>query len=152
MKFIYCFLLIFCITKSSAQKLSMTNSFGGVRFSIDTVEASPKQVLKFLEGSQPAHDNFKKAMVNRNFAGVLGFAGGLLIGLPIGSLIGGGDVNWGLAGGGLALLAISIPIDNSQRRQFQKIVDQYNGVGTQSRHIQTKLFLSAAGAKLVIRF
>jgi hypothetical protein len=130
----------------------MTKSFGGVRFSIDTVEASPRQVLKYLEGNDLAYNNFMGALAKRNLGSLFGFAGGLLIGLQVGTMVGGGKPQWGLMALGGGLVGLAIPIDLAHRRQFQKAVDLYNDGEVKARRIHTKLYLSGREASLVIRF
>ncbi len=152
MKFLFGIILIFCFIVSPAQKLSMAKSFGGVRFSIDTVEASPRQVLKFLEGNDLAYNSFKGALAKRNLASLCGFTGGLLIGLQVGTLAGGGKPQWGLMALGGGLVGLAIPIDIAHRRQFQKTIDTYNAGGVKARQVNTKLYLSGRQVSLVIRF
>jgi hypothetical protein len=72
-----------CTLVCSAQEIKMYKTFGGVRYEMDTLVLGPKQVLEVLKDNPVAFEEFKRAKVNYNVAGVLGFAGGILIGLAI---------------------------------------------------------------------
>ena len=152
MKFLFGSILLACCIKSSAQRLDITRQFGGVRFAIDSVEASPSQVLKFLEGNDLAYHTFKGALAKRNLGSVVGFAGGLLIGLQVGTAVGGGNPQWGLAALGGGLVGLAIPLEIANRRQFQKAIEMYNTGGIKAQRINTKLYLSGHQVSLVIRF
>lgn len=54
-------------------------------------------------------------MSNYNAAQVIGFAGGFLVGRPLGTALAGGDANRGLAAGG-ALILCSIPLTVSFKK------------------------------------
>ena len=59
----------------------------------------------------------------------MGGAGGVLVGLPIGTAIVGGDAKWELAGVGAVLILGSIPILNSynkKSKKSKKSIELYN--------------------------
>ncbi|HEY9178263.1 MAG TPA: hypothetical protein VIN07_11250 [Flavipsychrobacter sp.] len=56
----------------------------------------------------------------RIVANVLAIPGGALIGWPLGTAIGGGDPEWYLAGIGVGLVAIAIPLDIVGKRRCER--------------------------------
>jgi hypothetical protein len=147
------YLLFFICLASSAfcQKITMVKSFGGIRFEMDTLTLSPRQVLNLMKDTPIAYDEFSRARSNYSASGVLGFAGGLMIAIPLGTLIAGGNPEWGFAAGGAALILASVPFNNAFHRHAHRAVDEYNKKFTSFR-IKTRYYFTGAGAKVVIRF
>jgi hypothetical protein len=139
-----------CSLLSSAQEIKMYKTFGGVRYEMDTLVLSPKQVLDVLKDNPVAYEEFKRAKLNYNVAGVLGFAGGLLIGFPIGTAIGGGDPEWGLAAGGVGLLLASIPFNRAYKGRAFGAIELYNK--KELTRIKPTFHFYGTQAKLVVRF
>lgn len=153
MRTLFTFLMVIGLTVlSHGQQITMHKSFGGVRFERDTVAISIKQVASLLEEEPLAYDQFKKARVNSVAASVLGFAGGLLVGIPLGTALVGGDPEWGLALGGAALIGISIPLDKAFKRHAQSALDVYNQKLTSQHMIKPEVFFTANGVGLKIKF
>lgn len=157
-----CLIILLCSYPSIAQmdsvrRLTMHKTFGGAHFEYqkDTTIflVSPKQVLSILKDDQNtlAYEEFKKARNNSTAAGILGFAGGVLIGFPIGTAIAGGEPEWGMAAGGAALIIASIPLASAYKRHAENAVNQYN-----SRHTAFKpkvdYYFLGTGLKVIIRF
>ncbi len=142
-----CFTLFgFC----HAQEIKMYKTFGGVRFEMDTLVLSPKQVLEILKEEPLAYEEFKQAKVNYNIAGVLGFTGGVLIGIPIGTAIAGGDPEWGLAAGGAALILGSIHFNRVFKGRAFSALELYNK--KYSSRIKPTFHFYGTQARLMIRF
>lgn len=149
--------LLFVIPATAAvgQTLTMHKRFGGVRFEYkkDTtvITVSPKQVADILSVDPLASEEFKKARANYSAAGVIGFAGGFMIGFPIGTAIAGGEPEWGLAAGGVALLLATIPLTNAFNHHAQSAIDGFN-----ERHASLRprwnYWVSGSGAGLVYTF
>ncbi len=136
----------FCQT----QEIKMYKTFGGVRFEMDTLVLSPKQVLEILKEEPLAYDEFKKAKANYSAAGVLGFAGGFLIGFPVGTAIAGGDPEWGLAAGGATLILASIPLHRTFKGRAYNALELYNKKYTS--RVEPTFYFYGTQARLVIRF
>lgn len=134
------------------QNITVYKTFGGLRFERDTLVISPKQVQYILEANPMAFDEFKKARLNSAVASVLGFSGGLLIGVPLGTAILGGDPEWGLAMGGAALLISSIPFNRAFKRHAFNAVDIYNQQNSSSVLERTELFWAGTGLGIRLRF
>lgn len=145
-------LLLLLLGVSSAgltQTLTMYKTFGGVRFERDSLVISPKQVQEILYDNSIALASFKKARTNSGVASVLGFAGGLLIGFPVGTALVGGNPEWGLALGGAALIVAGIPFNKAFQRHAQSALDTYNQ--GRSSHVLDRTELFFAGNSLGIR-
>ena len=56
----------------------------------------------------------------------MGYAGGFLIGYPVGTAIGGGEPKWAMAGIGAGLLIIAIPISSGANKKVKKAIRLYN--------------------------
>lgn len=137
------FLLFITYCAVNAQKIQMYKTFGGVRFERDSLVISPRQVQTILWEDALASEKFRQARVNSSAASLFGFAGGILIGIPLGTaLIGGGDPEWGLALGGAALIGISIPFNRAFQRNAQDALDTYNQKKSARRNFRPELFLS----------
>lgn len=143
--------LIVIVGSSLAQEITMFKTFGGVRFERDSTVLSLRQVMEILHEKPLALQEFKKAKVNYNVAGVLGFAGGLLIAIPLGTSIAGGNPEWGLAAGGAVLILTSIPFNRIFKARALNALDLYNGKVTSAR-IKPEFYFGGTSARLVIKF
>lgn len=144
--------LLMGVVCSHAQKIEMIKTFGGVRFERDSISYSPKQILDILSDNETAYLEFKRAKSNYDFAGVLGFAGGFMIGFPLGSALFGGDPEWGLAAGGVALILASIPLNNAFKNHAQSALDIYNRGEPTARQPKVKFYFTGTGASVVLKF
>ncbi len=86
----------------------------------------PKEIGSVLQSNPAAFALFKESRSARTFGDILGYAGGFLIGYPLGVAIGGGEPNWILAGAGVGLAVASIPLTGSGNRKLRKAVRLYN--------------------------
>ena len=96
------------------------------RFEKNGRNLTPGQLLDITKSNQDALIEMKKAKNNHDVGYVFGFAGGFLIGWPIGTSIGGGDPNWTLAAVGAGLAFISIPFTVSYIKHVKNAVHIYN--------------------------
>jgi hypothetical protein len=145
------FCLSFCSLVSFGQKIEIYKTFGGYRFERDSVSISPKMVLETMKDNQLAYMGFKKAKTNLDVSSALEFTGGLLILIPIGTAILGGDPEWGLAAGGVGLILASIPFNNAFKQNALTALDNYNA-DFSTRRVKVNFYLAGAGGRLVIKF
>lgn len=145
-------LFVTLVSACQAQEITIFKTFGGLRFERDSLILSPKQVQYILEVNPAALAEFKKARKNSGVASVLGFAGGLLIGIPVGTVLVGGDPEWGLAAGGTALIIASIPFNRAFKRHAQNAIDIYNQQKTSRLLERTELFWAGTGLGLRLHF
>lgn len=131
----------------------MTRGFGGVQYSIDTIELSSKQVLNVIKINPVAYQGFKSSRVKGTLSSVLGFGGGFLVALPIASMINGGKPQWGWVALGAAMIGVAIPIDIAQKRQANMAIDLYNnGEQPKAQRVRADLIFSSGGAGVLVRF
>lgn len=114
------------LTLCNAQKIEMEKVFGGYKFTQNGNQVTMKDLVKTMESNEQAFDLIKKAHLNNTLSSIIGFAGGGLIGWPIGTAIGGGEANWTLAGIGAGLVAISIPFSSSANKKAKQATELYN--------------------------
>jgi outer membrane lipoprotein SlyB len=101
-----------------------------------------------------AHREIKLARTCNVFGAILGAAGGACIGYPLGTLIGGGQPNWVIAGVGAGFLLIGLPIAIAGDRHVAKGVALYNQ-GIQEASVTTvhlQLVFNPTGIGVVMRF
>lgn len=146
------FLLFVSVIPSHAQnqEIKIYKTFGGVRFEMDTLTLSTKQVLNILSIDPVAYDEFKLAKRNDNISGILGFTGAFLIAFPIGTAIAGGEPEWWLAAGGGALILASIPFNRSFKNHAVNALDLYNK--RFAHHVKPNLYFTGTGLKMIVRF
>lgn len=90
------------------------------------MQLSYNQLLSVISSNAQARPLAKSAKSNMGLANVFGFAGGFLVGWPLGTAMGGGEPNWGLAGAGAGLILVAIPITSSANKKMKKAVEIYN--------------------------
>ncbi|MCW5912037.1 MAG: hypothetical protein KIT62_13260 [Cyclobacteriaceae bacterium] len=130
-------------------EIKMYKTFGGARFEMDTLVLSPKQVLQVLKTEPLAYEKFKKAKANYDAADVLGFTGGVLIGFPLGTMVAGGNPEWGMAVAGGVLVLGSLSFTSIFRSHAFEAIELYNG---KSARIKTRFQFYGTGGRLVVRF
>lgn len=144
------FLIVFAGTVF-AQEITMYKTFGGVRFERSTLALSTKQVTEILRDKPLAFEEFRRAKANNNIASVLGFTGSILIALPLGTALVGGNPEWLLAAGGATCILGSITFNRIFKARALHALDIYNGKEISSR-IKPELFFAGTSARLVIKF
>lgn len=104
-----------------------------------------------MEIDAEAFKEFKRAKSNYDAGQVLGFIGGFLIGWPLGTALGGGDPQWGLAGGGAALLLASIPLNSGFKKHAQRALTIYNGRPVSRRQASVRFRFYGYGGGFVLK-
>ena len=155
MKLKLSFLLLLIATTLVAQQsqIEIQKAFGGIKLMQNGQVLRPKMVLDIMKTNPEAVAEFKKAKSNFDADQVLGFVGGALIGWPLGTALGGGEPNWGLAAGGAGLVLVSIPLNAGYKKHATKAVELYNGSSATSR-IPVRLTMSPypGGLSFRVRF
>jgi hypothetical protein len=139
----------FSLYAQNRTEIKMYKTFGGARFEMDTLVLSAKQVLEVLKVEPLAYEKFKKAKANYNAAGVVGFAGGVLVGFPLGTAIAGGEPEWGMAIAGGVLILGSLSLNNVFKSHAFEAIELYNG---KTARIKPEFQFYGTGARLVMRF
>lgn len=112
----------FCL----AQKIDIEKVGGGHKFSQNGVVLTMDNISSKVASNEESLRLINKAKSSATFATILGYAGGGLIGWPLGTAIAGGKANWGIAGIGAGLLAIAFPIAGGADKKTKQAVELYN--------------------------
>ena len=123
---IFLFAISFTVHAQQDSILATKAALGGYRFEQSGQFLNGKALLQRMEMDEEAYALMKRAKSNSDIASVLGFAGGLMIGWPLGTAIAGGDPNWLLAGIGAGCLAIAIPVSIVASKSMFEAVEIYN--------------------------
>ncbi len=139
--------------KKPVQKITMYKTFGGVVYELnDSVQLSTRQTMMLLYTNQPAYGEFKKARRMSTVSSLMGFTGAAMAAIPVATLAFGERSDWGLAGGGAALILGSIFVNRAFKARALYAIDLYNSQGEKTSRIKPEFFFYGTGAKLVIRF
>ncbi len=157
----YIFILLFIGIFFSAQaqnenKLRLQSNFFSNKFFKGDTIISVNQVLYEMSPNESVYNLMKKAKTDFVFAQLLGATGGILIGWPLGSALAGGQPNWALAGVGVGILAVSIPISINFRKKAGSAITQHNSLLTGSNKWNYKpnyyVGFTGRGVQLRVRF
>jgi hypothetical protein len=120
--------IAFVLLSASAfpQRLQMYKTFGGAKFVMDTIQVTNRQVSEILSIDPQAASEFKVARKKAVTSSILGFTGGVLAAIPLGTAIAGGEPEWLLAGGGALLIIASIPFERSFKNHAENAVNGFN--------------------------
>ena len=111
----------------TAQKIDVEKTGVSYKFTQEGKPLKMNDLVKIMyKNDAEAYEVIRNAQSNHTFAGIFNFAGGFLIGWPIGTAIGGGVPNWSLAAIGTVLVLIAIPISSSGSKKAKAAVDIYN--------------------------
>lgn len=148
--------VITTITFCNAQKIDIEKVFGGYKYTQNDELKSIGDLANIMKSNSDAFELMKKGRTNRSLSAVLGFAGGGLIGWPIGTALAGGDANWTMAGIGAGLIVIGIPISSSANKKINQAVELYNASlnGTSQNHFKPefKIIANTNGLGLSMNF
>ena len=108
-------------------KLKWKKTFFRYKFTQNGEKMRWNGLLRTMESNQQAYELMKKARSNYTVECITSFAGGYLIGWPIGTAIfSDRDPNWTLAGVGAGLVAISVPFSLGVNKNARQAVELYN--------------------------
>jgi hypothetical protein len=146
--------LLVVAEQSAAQKLTMYKTFGGVVYELnDSVQLSTKQTASILFQYQHAYETFNQARTLSTVSGILGFSGAAMVAIPLATVAFGERSDWGLAGGGAALIIGSFFFNRAYKARALDALDIYNAQAPQktSRN-KPKIYFYGTGARFVIKF
>lgn len=146
--------LLFCINISIAQELTTTRKGGTVLVTRNSSVVKPKDLESLVRKNEELLKQIKSARTNKTFSDIFGFAGGFLIGYPLGQAIGGGEVNWELAGVGGGFVIGGLIFNGSYNKKITKFVDDYNTFRRSTASIEPEynMVLNSNGIGISIRF
>lgn len=157
----YVFLILFLSILFNAHsqnenKLRLQSSFFGNKFFKGDTIISVNQVLYEMRSNESVYNLMKSAKKDFVIAQILGATGGILVGWQLGTAVAGGEPNWVMAGVGVGILAISIPISINFRNKARSAISEHNNliVGSNKWGYKPvyKLGFMGNNLKLQIRF
>jgi len=139
--------------QNSTDSIEIKKQFGTV-FRQNGKNLTPNQLITVTSSNPDAYKEMKIAKSNYGAGMVLAYAGGFLVGWPIGTAIGGGDPNWALAGIGAGLIAGSIAFTSAYTNHTKKAVTIYNNGLKQTGfyNIKFNVGLTCSGVGVTIKF
>jgi hypothetical protein len=112
--------------QSTTDTIVMQKVFGGYQFYQGSKRLNVSNLVRTMKPNEQAFKEIKAAQTTYIFGNIVAFAGGFMVGWPIGTAIGGGDPNWTLAAVGAGLIIITIPIGQKFNKQARTAVNTYN--------------------------
>lgn len=153
------FLILVCFGVSFGQSKDKTITtkkiLGGYQFYQGAQRLNMSQLARVVEPNAEAHKLVKSAKSNIIFSSIIGGVGGFMLGWNLGTAIGGGKPNWYVAGAGVGLIVVSIPINNKGMRQAKSAVQLYNdssGYGIEGKEYKMYFAIAESGTGLAIIF
>ncbi len=139
---------------SSSDVILVEKSGLGYQYSLNGKILNLNELSNLLQSNNQARIKLDEAKNTSRMANILAFAGGALIGYPVGVALRGGKPNWVLAGIGTGLVILTIPIVQSAEKQCKEAVDIYNNGIRKSSMIkkELKFVFTSNGMGLCMRF
>jgi hypothetical protein len=136
--------------------ISMKKVFGGYQFYKAEKRLNMNQLVNAMKSNSQAYSQIKAAQSTYTLSSIMGLTGGFMVGLPLGTALGGGEPNWTVAGIGAGLLlVVYVPITQKFNKQAKQAIDTYNG-GLQARSFWNEselgFSMTGNGVGLSLRF
>jgi hypothetical protein len=115
---------------------------------------TPSMVVQLLKSNNEAYRKYSGSKTPAAFAYVLSYAGGLLIGYPVGTAIAGGDPNWTSAAIGAGLILFAIPIEVIAVKNQREAINIYN-TGVRSKEpakMEGRIGITSYGLTFCLKF
>ena len=152
-------LLTVCLTFTFGQtvsdSISIKKVFGGYQFYQGEQRLNMNQLVNSMKPNDLAYKLIKSAKSSYSMAMIFSYAGGFMVGWPLGKAIGGGKPSWAIAGIGIGLFIIAIPINQSFNKKAKQAVKTFNG-GLQTSSFwdksELKLSMTGNGIGLTLNF
>lgn len=145
----------FTFGQTTSDSVSMKKVFGGYQFYQGEQRLNMNQLANTMKPNEQAYKQIKSAKSTYTMAMIFSYAGGFMVGWPLGTAISGGEPNWAMAGIGAGLIVVAIPISQSFNKKAKQAVDTFNG-GLQTSSFWDKkelnLTLTGNGIGLTLNF
>ena len=141
--------------QSKRDSILINKTFGGYQFYQGNTRLNMSQLVNTMKPNERAWQLAKKAQSTNTIGTIIGFAGGALIGWPLGTALAGGDPEWLMAGIGGGLIVVAIPLSQKFNKQVKQAVDVYNAPLRESSFWdkkELKFSVNGNGAGLVFKF
>lgn len=133
----------FLIAQSSSDSITIKKIGSGAQYFQGQKLLKPAELSSILSINPQAAKALKSAQATRGLGAALGYAGGALIGYPLGTALAGGKPKWEMAGVGAVLALISFPIQKNAIKKTTTAVEIYNhGAKTSALWEKTDLKLA----------
>jgi len=148
----------FLCRQSNAQtpvnQLEFRKTFWSTGFYQGNDKLSNARLKEIMTVNPAALAELKKARTNQAFSTLFAGVGGALIGIPLGTLAGGGDPVWSLAAIGGGLVIIAIPFETGFTRKARNAINMYNsGAGkTSGLNPQLRVGFTSNGMGISVSF
>lgn len=145
----------FTFGQTASDSISMKKVFGGYQFYQGEQRLNMNQLVKTMKPNEQAYKQIKSAQSTYTMAMIFSYAGGFMVGWPLGTALGGGEPNWAMAGIGAGLIVVAIPISQSFNKKAKQAVDTFNsGLQTSSFWDKNELNLTMTenGIGLTLNF
>jgi hypothetical protein len=147
----FLFINVLCVCgQSISDTIEVKQALGPVFFQHGK-RLKPRELLEITRYNTESYKEMKIAKSNNDISSVFGFAGGFLIGWPLGTALAGGDPNWTLAAIGAGCVAIAIPLSIAGSKHAKKAVEIYNNGLKQTGQTHVDFNLGLTGSGLYIR-
>jgi len=141
--------------QNSSDTITIKKVTGGYQYLKGDIPLTMPQLTKEMASDPVAFEKIKKASTTFGFVSVLSYAGGFCIGYPIGTMLGGGEPQWVLAGIGAVMVAIALPIAKNVDSHTRQAVEIYN-TGKQKTsfwdNTELRLSMTENGVGFALRF
>ena len=147
----------FCLSlgaQTRSDSILVVKKAMGTAFQKDGMYLTPRQLTDLSRNYPDALSEMKKAKANLGAMSVFSYAGGFMIGWPIGTALAGGKANWTLAGVGAAFVVLSIPFANgytNHAKNAVRIINSHRGISMLPQP-QYRLGFTGSGIGLQLRF
>ena len=112
--------------QSTRDSILISKTFGGYQFYQGNTRLNMSQLVNIVKPNERAWQLAKKAHSTNTIGTIIGFAGGALVGWPVGTVLAGGDPEWVIAGIGAGLIVVAIPLSQKFNKQIKQAVSTYN--------------------------
>lgn len=122
-------LVLSCVTLYSQEKtdtIAVEKVGGGYKFLYKDVTLNLTQLSDAVKSNPLANSEMSKAKTANVFGSILAYTGGYMIGYPVGTMLGGGQMNWAMFGIGTGLAILTIPISNAINKHLNAAVSAFN--------------------------
>ncbi len=147
--------LSFSFSQAPSDSITVKKRFGGYVFYQDDKMLNMRQLIKIMEPNELAYKEIKSARSANTIAMIFSYTGGFLIGYPLGTMLGGEEPNWTIAGIGAGLVAIAIPFGIKSNNHAKNAVDFYNRgleTGSFQDNYEFNLVLTGNGIGITLLF
>ncbi len=150
--FLLCLAPIFAQNQSDSIEIKKT--FFGTVYKQNGKNLTLQKLLNITRRNTEAYKEMEIAKPNYTFGSVFGFAGGLLVGWPIGGAIAGKEMDWALFGIGAGLIVLSIPFSIAYTKHTKNAIRIYNDGLNQTgmNAVNFKLGLTPNGLGITMTF